>query len=167
VASSKTFAEAVVQPPLACLFSWRQMGTDPVSVVRHLRDFAEVFRYLHLLNENTYRTKFVEEFAKQAGLLAADAGSRTPPSKDDSCDTLGNLLSTDDVKKKVDALGKDEYDQRPYLAIAYAGLLAQLDHYGAATAVLANWLDLTLQLSFWGVPGRHASVYVSPGPNAS
>jgi hypothetical protein len=140
LASSKAFAEAVIEPPLACLFAWQQKGTDPVSVSRHLSGFAEALRYLQVLDDPNDRSKFAQAFAQQTKLLADEAILRPPPS-DNPCGKLAGRLSADDVTKQLDALPKGEYDERPYLAIAYAGLLAQLHHYTAATATLANWLD--------------------------
>jgi|HubBroStandDraft_5_1064220.scaffolds.fasta_scaffold06074_1 hypothetical protein len=132
------FAEEVIDPPLSCLSNWSQTAIDAVSIERHLRSYAEIFRYLPYLKNDAHRKKFVDLFLSQSQFLASDAEMFIASSKDDTCKQLPKASEV--IEKDIDALDDHEFEERPYLAIAQASVMAQLAQYPAAGAILDNWL---------------------------
>jgi hypothetical protein len=132
------FAEEVIDPPLSCLSNWSQTAVDAISIGRHLRSYAEIFRYLPYLKNDMRRRKFVDLLLSQSQLLASDAEMFAASTKDDTCKQTPKPSEV--IEKDIDALDDHEFEERPYLAIAQASVMAQLAQYPAAGAILDNWL---------------------------
>jgi hypothetical protein len=144
--SVRRFTTEVIERPLNCLSGWSQTAAeDSISVEQHVRSFAGIFRYLHDLKNDAFRKKFVDEFLHQSKRLAADVElfAKLSTSNDGPCQQLTQAsMSNWDVEKNIDEIkANDEFEQRPYLAIAHASLMAQLGQYPAAGAILETWLD--------------------------
>ncbi len=142
---SNSFAHEVLEPPLECLYWWsRTIPDDATSINGHLRAFAGIFRYFHDPKNLEHRKRFGESFVRQSGLLADDVKSfpslvTEPLTRSGTCKgLLSSSTSAESIQMSLDA---GEFEERPYLAIAHASLMAQLGQYPAAGAILYDWLN--------------------------
>lgn len=162
--SSKTFATDVIDVPFRCLSGWSKRHIeDSTSIEGHPQSFAEIFRHFHnltyLRDNDKGRNDFVEKFMRQSEMLASDikslddqslvaptaASTKSPPCKIllqwfDLASPPNIQTSKPNVDGDIKDISKDEFKERPYLAIALASIMAQLGQYPAAGATLEEWL---------------------------
>ncbi len=143
--ASRTFANEVIEPYLECLYRWSQEVPDDAPFTnQHLRVLAGLFRYLHDPKDPDHRKKFSKGFVNERQSLADDvrffpkvlkARGKTGVTCEEF---VKSEISPESIEKLID---NGEFEERPYLAIAHASLMAQLGQYPSSGAILGDWLD--------------------------